>query len=72
MNLFRDNLDVEKILRLRSSQYVQPLYVEDIVGAGLTKSTPLPSKILAAFMMYFMPASGKNRPRKTAVKFFLF
>ena len=51
MQLFRDSLDVEKILRLRSSQYVQPLYVEDIVAAGLEKSTPLPLSTIGAFLV---------------------
>jgi hypothetical protein len=51
MNLYREHFDVEKILRLRASQYVQPLYVEDIVEAGLTKSTPLPLSTIGAFLV---------------------
>jgi len=51
MNLFREHLDIEKILRLRSSQYVQPLYVEDIVPAGKEKSTPLPLSTIGAFLV---------------------
>jgi hypothetical protein len=51
MNLYRDHLDVEKILRIRASQYIQPLYVEDIVDAGLTKSTPLPLSTIGAFLV---------------------
>lgn len=51
MNLFRDNLDLEKILRLRSSQYVQALYVEDIVEAGQEKTTPLPLSTIGAFLV---------------------
>ena len=51
MNLFRESLDVDKILRLRSSQYIQPLYIEDVVGAGVTKSTPLPLSTIGAFLV---------------------
>ena len=51
MNLFHDTLDVEKILRLRSSQYIQPLYVEDTVPAGQTKVTPLPLSTIGAFLV---------------------
>jgi hypothetical protein len=51
MNLFRENFDVDKILKLRSSQYVQPLYVEDVVQAGNTKSTPLPLSTIGAFLV---------------------
>lgn len=51
MNLFRDRLDVEKILRLRGSQYVQALYVEDIVEAGTEKITPLPLSTIGAFLV---------------------
>jgi hypothetical protein len=51
MNLFRENLDVEKILRLRSSQYIQPLYVEDTVSPGATKPTPLPLSTIGAFLV---------------------
>jgi len=51
MNLFRDSLDLEKILRLRSSQYVQALYVEDVVEAGLEKTTPLPLSTIGAFLV---------------------
>lgn len=51
MNLFRESLDVEKILKLRTSQYVQPLYVEDVVNPGVTKSTPLPLSTIGAFLV---------------------
>jgi hypothetical protein len=51
MNLYRDKLDVEKILRLRASQYVQPLYVQDIVSAGGTQETPIPLSTIGAFLV---------------------
>ena len=51
MNLFRDKLDVEKILRLRSSQYVQPLPIEDVVNAGAEKPTSLPLSTIGAFLV---------------------
>lgn len=51
MNLFRDKFDLEKILRLRSSQYVQALYVEDVVDAGAEKTTPLPLSTIGAFLV---------------------
>lgn len=51
MFLFEKHLDVDKILRLRQSQYVQELYVEDIVPAGLEKSTPLPLSTIGAFLV---------------------
>jgi hypothetical protein len=38
-------------MKLRSSQYIQPLPVEDVVGAGQTKSTPLPLSTLGAFLV---------------------
>jgi hypothetical protein len=51
MNLFREHLDVAKILQLRTSQYIQPLYVEDVVNPGLTKPTPLPLSTIGAFLV---------------------
>lgn len=49
--MIRDKLDMQKILLLRSSQYVQPLFVSDTVGAGLTKDTPLPLSTLGDFLI---------------------
>lgn len=51
MLLFEKQLNVAKILQLRQSQYVQELYVEDVVPAGLTKSTPLPLSKIGAFLV---------------------
>ena len=56
MNLFkfiRDKLDMNKILLLRTSQYTQPLYIEDIVDptVGLTKDIPLPLSMLGDFLV---------------------
>jgi hypothetical protein len=51
MLLFKHELSTEKILALRQSQYIQPLYVEDIVGAGSTKDTPLPLSTIGAFLV---------------------
>jgi hypothetical protein len=49
--LIRDKIDMGKILALRASQYVQPLYVEDIVPVGPAKSTPLPLSTIGAFQV---------------------
>ena len=49
--LIRDRIDMAKILALRSSQYVQPLYVEDIVPPGPAKDTPLPLSTIGAVMV---------------------
>jgi len=51
MNLFRDKLDIDKILHLRQSQYVQSLYVENVVPAGKEVSTPLPLSTIGAFLV---------------------
>jgi hypothetical protein len=56
MNLFKfihDKLDMNKIINLRSSQYMQPLYVEDIVDPSVsqTKDTPLPLSLLGDFLV---------------------
>lgn len=49
--LIRDKIDMGKILALRASQYVQPLYVEDVVPVGPAKSTPLPLSTIGAFQV---------------------
>lgn len=49
--LIRDKIDMGKILALRSSQYVQPLYVEDVVPVGPAKPTTLPLSTIGAFQV---------------------
>lgn len=51
MFLFEKRLDTEKILRLRASQYVQPLYVQDVVAAGAEYPTPLPLSTIGNFLV---------------------
>jgi hypothetical protein len=49
--LIKDRLDMVKILALRQTQYVQPLYIEDICEAGQPKQTPLPLSTMGAFQV---------------------
>jgi hypothetical protein len=49
--LISNRIEMGKILALRSSQYVQPLYVEDIVTPGAVKTTPLPLSTIGAFQV---------------------
>jgi hypothetical protein len=49
MMLFEKRLDIDKILNLRRSQYVQNLYIEGIVEPGGTLPVPLPLSKIGSF-----------------------
>lgn len=51
INVFGKQLDAAKILALRSSQYVQALYVEDTVPPGPAVNTPLGLSTIGAFLV---------------------
>jgi hypothetical protein len=53
MNLFRDKLNIDQILQLRTSQYVQSLYVENTVPAGKEVVTPLPLSTIGSFLVLY-------------------
>jgi len=53
MNLFAHKLNVDEILHLRTSQYVQSLYVENTVPAGREVVTPLPLSTIGSFLVLY-------------------
>lgn len=50
MKFLRDKIDISNILNLQAKQFIQPQYVEDIVPAGVMKSTQLNLSSAGAFL----------------------
>ena len=50
MKFVREKIDVNKVLELQTSQFIQPQYVEDIVPAGQMKTTQLNLSSAGAFL----------------------
>lgn len=51
IGIIRDKMNMARILALRATQYVQALYVQDFVEAGVPKETPLPLSAIGAFQV---------------------
>lgn len=51
MYIFEKEFKAAEILELRKSQYVQPLYIQDVVSPGVTNETPLPLSTVGAFLV---------------------